>query len=205
MKNILAAVTAIGILTLSACAHGPTTADISKAINASLAGTNDCIASPISQASTQSGPFGGGQSSQSTDAQDAALAHVGLLRKIVTYQTGIGMWGATYRQAIATYRLSPTGEDYVTDGGKLCYGHDAVGAVRDFTTDSDTATTAHYTYKVANLAKWATHSDVRMAFPNLDEHLAGSQHRICTAKIAKANTGWSVQSDSCHSDPKESD
>ena len=208
MKRIFPTLT-IAFFFLAACnsAKKPSAAYFTAAINEYLAthgqmcistGTQFPIDVPASQHSDQHG----------ITAKLAALQHAGLVN--VTNTTAIVQNLANSislsphkPEPVKRYTVSGEGQKYLqsimTDFGKtsgFCYGQKQVDSIAKWTelvtNGVSTQTDVTYTYKIANLASWATRPDVQQAFPAIIVSLNSASKTDQQIALQQNNNGWEV-------------
>jgi hypothetical protein len=79
--------------------------------------------------------------------------------------------------------------------GNFCYGHRSVSNIDNSTptsSDAGATTQVSYHYSVSDAPSWATATETKTAFPNVQENLAGPQ--TATATLTNTSNGWQVSS-----------
>ncbi|HLH34663.1 MAG TPA: hypothetical protein VKX41_08310 [Alloacidobacterium sp.] len=194
-------------LLLSGCneAKKPNAAHLTVAINRYLAKHGaECtffaqafpIDVPASELKDQSG----------TAPQMAALESSDLVRgndTTAVIQGMIGALGPSAPRPVRRYQLTDEGRKYfqVKPGGlgqssALCYGHEVVDSIVSWTKPESMGsvleTEVTYTYKMPDLAPWATRADVQQAFGDIRTTVGGISRTEETAELQLTNVGWEV-------------
>lgn len=138
--------------------------------------------------------------------QMAALEGAGLVRGNDTKAVIQGMMGALGPSAprpVRRYELTDEGRKYfqvrtggLGQGSAFCYGQKTVASIVKWTepaaTEPSTQSEVTYTYKIADLAPWATHADVQQAFGDIRTTVSGISKTDETAELQLTNKGWEV-------------
>ncbi len=138
--------------------------------------------------------------------QMAALEQAGLVRGNNTkavIQGMMGALGASAPRSVRRYELTDEGRQYFQmkpgvwgQSSAFCYGDESVDSIVRWSgpaaTGPYTQSEVTYTYKIADLAPWATHADVQRAFGDIRTTVGGISKTEETADLQLTNAGWDV-------------
>lgn len=137
------------------------------------------------------------------DGKLSALQHAGLVSEMDTTAVVHGLMGAlrgpSPPQPVRHYTLTAEGEKYIQQvsgtvipTSSFCYGQKTVDAIIHWTTGSQSAAEATYTYRIVNLAAWAQRPEVQQAFPDIQGTLSGASKTEQTIGLQLTDKGWEV-------------
>lgn len=128
-----------------------------------------------------------------------ALTDAGLLTRS-SAQKKVFIFGS---KQVNDYDLSSKGRSVWTPDekqpgyGNFCFGHRVVSSVDDFTTSTDSSgaqiANVGYHYAVGDVAGWAQSTEMKTAFPTIQEDMAG--RKVDKATLLSTDDGWKVSHD----------
>jgi hypothetical protein len=191
-KNVLRLVLCGAVVVAAGCRK---TNDVDKgafksAINDYFTAHQDCVwASPIKF------PAQADASKENETKGFDALVDAGLLVRSSAEKKRflIGSKQVTNYDLSDKGHSSWTAEQTEPGYGNFCYGHREVTNIDGFgpTEEGSTARyTVNFHYDVANVAGWASTTEMKSAFPALAADLSGQQ--TATATLVKNSNGWQV-------------
>lgn len=113
------------------------------------------------------------------------------------------MFGPSATRRVKRYELISEGKNYLkqTPGifgqtASFCYGQKTVESIVRWTEPATmgpySQTEVSYTYKIVNLAGWATQPDVQRAFSDIRTTVHGASRTNQIAGLQLTNKGWEV-------------
>ncbi|HZU42139.1 MAG TPA: hypothetical protein VE994_05665 [Terriglobales bacterium] len=141
-----------------------------------------------------------------TAPQMAALEQAGMVRGNDTTAVIGGMMGTpgpSAPRSVRRYELTDEGRKYFQvkpgafgQSSAFCYGNETVDSIIKWTEPTaagpDMQSEVTYTYRIADLAPWATRADVQQAFGDIRTTVGGISKAEETAELQLTNAGWEV-------------
>ena len=211
MKKSLPWLTVFGVLLLVSCAskNDASQKNFSEALNSYLAKKGQiCLGIPtvwpvdLNEAERRSG--------MGRAAEMAALEKAGLVRSQETeteYTPPLST--RAVKTKVLRYELTDIGKTFYREKdrlalggnkqvqGDLCYGQQRLDKIVKWelpTTVGDSKeTTVFYTYKIANLAEWASDSNIQRIFPGILSTINGAGKIQMNQAMTLTSEGWEVR------------
>jgi hypothetical protein len=136
-------------------------------------------------------------------SQMAVLEAAGLVRSSDTVAATPGIFGPSAPRRVKRYEPTDEGKKYfqqvsvvLGQSAGFCYGDKTVDSIvkwtEPVTMGASSQTEVTYTYKIANLARWAKRSDVQREFGDVRSTVNGVSKSNEIAGLQLTNQGWEV-------------
>jgi len=129
----------------------------------------------------------------------AVLEAAGLVRSSDTVAATPGVFGPGAPRRVKRYEPTDAGKAYfrqvsvvLGQSAGFCYGEKTVNSIVKWTEPTSSQAEVTYTYKIANLAPWATRADIQREFGDVRAIVNGISKSNQIAGLQLTNQGWEV-------------